>query len=205
MVRLVQTSRPYSHQIEKGLVSLPFKNEADLFATFTSSSLLAIRESTFQIAAQPFIPETTQEVEPLSHASEVVSIVGLDSKDRGTATSLVSVEDLRAPIPREEIRAAQVIQAAYRKACRRTSIKKTDEVFKNWYSQCVEVRHMLSDPLTYQMYLMGPLPHALVWADAVVRCLKSRCDSVKAKFKEACHTDIEELSDHLNACRWDTC
>ena len=64
---------------------------------------------------------------------------------------------------------------------------------------------MLSGPRTYQMYLLGPLPHALVWADAVVRCLKSRRDIVRAKFKEVCHTEIEELNDRLNACRWDTC
>jgi len=203
MVLLVQTPRLHIQQIEKGHVSLPYRNEAELFAAFTSS--LIVRKSTFRTASQSFVPGSIHEVEPRSHTSGVTSTVDLDSKDKAITTSLLSVEDMRAPIPKEEIRAALVIQSAYRKACRRTAIKKTDEVFKKWYRECVEVRDMVSGSRTYQMYLLGPLPHALVWADAVVRCLKSRCDSVRAKFKEACHTEIEELSDHLNAWRWDTC
>ena len=203
MVRLDQTSKPH-RQIEKGLESLPFRNEADLFATFTSS-LSITRKPTSRAAAQSPAPDSIHQVELRSHTPEVTSIVGLDSKDRAITTSLLSVEDMRAPIPEEEIRAALVIQSAYRKACRRTAIKKTDEVFKKWYRECVEVRDMLSGSRTYQMYLLGPLPHALVWADAVVRCLKSRRDSVRARFKEACHTEIEDLSDHLNMCRWGTC
>jgi hypothetical protein len=204
MVRLVQTPKPHIQQIEKGLVLLPFRNEAELFAAFTSP-LPIVRESTFRAAAQTSLPESIREVEPRSHISEVTSTGGLDSKDRATTTSLLSVEDMRAPVPEEEIRAALVVQSAYRRACRRTAIKKTDEVFKKWYNECVEVRDTLSASRTYQIYLLGPLPHALVWADAVVRCLKSRCESVRAKFKEACHTEIEELSDQLNENRWDTC
>ena len=204
MVCLVQTSKPSSHQIEKGLSSLSFRNEADLCATFTSSPLLITGKSTLRAAARPFIPEWIHEIESRSHTLGVKPIVGLDSKDAGIATSLLSVEDMQAPIPKEEIRAAMIIQAAYRKACRRTALKKTDEVFKKWYEQCAEVRNKLSVPHYYQIYLLGPLPHALVWADAAIRCLKSRRDSVRAKFKEACHTEIEELSDHLNACRWDS-
>lgn len=199
MVCLVQTEKKYSHRIKKGLVLLPFRNEADLFDTFTSS----LMKSTFRAAAQTLIPESIYEAESRSHPSEVTSTV--DSKDRAITTSLLSVEDMRAPIPEEEIRAALVIQCAYRKARRRKSIKETDEVFKKWYHECVGVRNMLSGPRTYQMYLLGPLPHALVWADAVVRCLKSRRDIVRAKFKEVCHTEIEELNDRLNVCRWDTC
>jgi len=202
MVRLVRTSKPYSHQIHKGPASLQFRNEAELCATFTSSPLLIIKKSTLRPAAQPFIPASVRRTEPRSHTSEVTSIIDLDSKGAGTTTSLLSVEDMKAPIPREEIRAALVIQAAYRKACRRTALKETDEVFKKWYGQCAEVRNMLSGPRFYQMYLLGPLPHVLVWADAAVRCLKSRRDSVRAKFKDTRHTEIEELSDHLNACTW---
>ncbi len=129
----------------------------------------------------------------------------VDSKDRAITTSLLSVEDLRAPIPEEEIRAALIIQRTFRKACRRTAIKKTDEVFQKWYRECVEARNMLSGSRTYQMYLLGPLPHALVWADAVVRCLKNQRDIVRAKFKGVCHTEIEVLNDHLNVRRWDIC
>lgn len=204
VVRLVQTSKPYSHQIEKGLASMSFRNEADLCATFTSSPLLITRKSTLRAAAQPFIPESIHETKLRSHTSEVMPIVGPDSKDAGITTSLLSVEDMKAPIPKEEIRAARIIQVAYRKARRRTAPKKTDEVFKKWYDQCAEVRNKLSMPHFYRRYLLGPLPHVLVWADAVVRCLKSRRDSVRAKFKEVEHAEIEELSDHLNACRWDS-
>ena len=199
MVCLVRTKKKYSHHIKKGLVSLPFRNEADLFDTFTSS----LMKSTFRAAAPSFISKSIHGVESRSHPSEVTSIV--DLKDRAITTSLLSVEDMRAPVPEEEIRAALVIQCAYRKACRRKSIKETDEVFNKWYRECVEVRNIQSCPRTYQMYLLGPLPHALVWADAVVRCLMSRRDIVRAKFKDVCHTEIEELNDRLNTCRWDTC
>lgn len=204
MVRLVQISKPHPSQIEKGLVPLPFRDWADLCATFTSSPLL-IRKITFRAAPQPVIPEPIHEVESRPQTSEVTSIAGLDSKETGVTTSLLSVEDMRAPVPAEEIRAAEVIQSAYRKARRRrrTAPKKTDEVFKKWYRQCAEVRNKLSGSRTYQIYLLGPLPHILVWADAAVRCLKSRRDGVRAKFKGACHTEIEDLSDHLNVCRWD--
>lgn len=202
MVCLVQTSKQYSHQLKKALVPLPFKNEAELFATFTSS-LPIIRKSTFLGAAPSFIPELTHEGESQSHHSEVTSIV--DSKDRAITTSLLSVEDMQAPIPEEEIQAARAIQCAFRKACRRNAIKKTDEAFTTRYRECVEVRNILSGPRTYQIYFLGPLPHVLVWADAVVRCLKSRGDIVRAKFKTVCHTEIEELNDHLNVCRWVPC
>jgi hypothetical protein len=200
MICLVQKSKPYSHQIEKGLVALPYKNEADLFSAFTSSSLL-VGKSTSRAIAPTLIPESASEAESQSHTSEVASSVGLGSKDTAITTSLLSVEDMRAPIPEEEIRAALVIQSAYRKARRRVAVKETDEVFKKWYNQCAEMRNTLLDSRTYQMYLLGPLPHVLVWADAAVRCLKSRRDSVRAKFKGAFHTEIEELSDHLNMCR----
>lgn len=203
IVRLVQTSRPYSHRIEKGLASLPFRNEADLCATFTSSPLLITSQSNLRVTAQPFIPESIHGVESRPQTPDLTSGVGLGAKHAGT-TSLLSVEDMKAPIPKEEIEAAKVIQTAYRKARRRTAFKKTDGVFKKWYDQCVEVCNTLPVLRPYQIYLLGPVPHVLVWADAVIKSLKSRRDHVRAKFKEACHTEIEELSDHLNACRWES-
>ena len=173
-------------------------------ATFTSSPLLITSQSNLRVAAQPFIPESIHGIESRPQTPDIMSVVGSGAKHAGTTTSLLSVEDMKAPIPKEEIQAAKVIQAAYRKARRRTAFKKTDGVFKKWYDQCVEVCKTLPVLRPYQIYLLGPVPHVLVWADAAVESLKSRRDRVRAKFKEACHTEIEELSDHLNACRWES-
>ena len=124
--------------------------------------------------------------------------------NRGTteAAATISVEDLEAPATPEEVKAATIIQVAYRRALkRRAGPPPKDERVKLWYDRCVNAQIHLQGPKAYSKYFLGPLVHVLIWADAMVRLLKNRRDRVKKKFRPVEHTQIEDLMERLTVCK----
>ena len=124
--------------------------------------------------------------------------------NRGTVepAATISVEYLEAPATPEEVKAATVIQVAYRRVLRRRAgpPPKVERV-KWWYDQCANAQIHLQGPKAYSKYFLGPLVHVLIWADAMVCLLKNRRDRVKKKFRPAEHTQIEDLMERLAVCK----
>ena len=185
-----------------GITPLPFINESSLFLRYRSSSLaINIKESWLRPTAKPFIPlalsaTVTRAPSPALNEQAPMS--------RGTVepAATISVKDLEAPVTPEEIEAATVIQVAYRRALkRRAAPPPKDGRVQLWYSRCIDAQMRLRGSKTYLQHFLGPLVHVLIWADAMVRLLRSRKDRVKKKFRPADHTQIEDLMERLTVCR----
>ena len=203
MVRTVLSTRDQnSSDLSEGLTVLTFTSEHSLFSQYRSSPLVIdVRGSKLRPTAKPFVsqaPSTTVTRAPSPAPNEQALM------NRGTVepAATVSVEDLETPATPEEVKAATVIQVAYRRVLRRRAgPPPKDGRVKWWYDQCVNAQMHLQGPKAYSKYFLGPLVHVLIWADAMVRLLKNRRDRVKKKFRPAEHTQIEDLMERLTVCK----
>ncbi len=202
MVRTVRsTQEENAPDASDGLTVLTFTSELSLFRHYKSSPLVVIdiRGSKLRPIAKTFVPlalSTTVTRAP----SPALNEQALRETVEPTAT--ISVEDLEAPATPEEVKAATVIQVAYRRALRRRAgPPPKDGRVKWWHDQCVNARTHLQGPKAYSKYFLGPLVHVLIWADAMVRLLKNRKDRVKKKFRPVEHTQIEDLMQRLAVCK----
>ena len=203
MVRTVRSTQGQdSPDPSDGLTVLTFTSERSPFSQYMSSPLVIdVRRSKLRATAKIFTPLA------LSTAVTRAPSPALNEQalmNRGTVepTATISVEDLQAPATPGEIRAAIVIQVAYRRVLgRRAGPPPKDGRVKWWYDQCVNAQAHLQGPKTYSKYFLGPLIHALIWADAMVRLLKNRKERAKKKFKPADHRQLEDLMERLDVCR----
>ena len=202
---MVQTVRTTQDQIASdasdGLTILTFTSERRLFSQYMSSPLVVVdvRGSKLRPIAKEFVPQALS-----TTVTRAPSPALNEQALRGSAepTATISVEDLEAPAMPEEVKAATVIQVAYRRAVRRRAgPPPKDGRVKWWYDQCVNARMHLQGPKTYSKYFLGPLVHVLIWADAMGRLLKNRKDRVKKKFRPVEHTQIEDLMERLAVCK----
>ena len=201
---MVQTVRSTQDQNTSdpsdGLTILTFTSEPSLFSQYKSSPLVLIdvRGSKLRPMAKAFVPQALS-----TTVTRAPSPTLNEQALRGTVepTATISVEDLEAPAMPEEVKAATVIQVAYRRALRRRGgPPPEDGRVKWWYDQCVNAQMHLRGPKAYSKYFLGPLVHILIWADAIVRLLKNRKDRVKKKFRPIEHQQIEDLMERLAVC-----
>jgi len=201
-----------------GLMVLTFTSESTLFSQYQSSPLVIdVRRSMLRPTAKTFVPQalSTTVTRAPSPASNEQALM-----NRGTVepAATISAEGLQATATSEEINAAIVIQVAYRQVLRRraaiviqlayrralrrrASPLPKDGRVKWWYDQCVDAQIHLQGPKSYSKYFLGPLVHALIWADALVRLLRNRKDRAKKKFRPADHRQIEDLMERLAVCQ----
>jgi hypothetical protein len=202
MVRTVRSTQGQdAPDPSHGLTVLTFTSESSLFLQYKSSPLVIdVRRSKLRATAKTFVPQalsTTVTRAPSPALNEQALM------NRGTVepAATITVEELQAPATPEEINAAIVIQVAYRRALRRRAgPPPKDGRVKWWYDQCVEAQMHLRGPKSYSKYFLGPLVHALIWADAMVRLLRNRKDRAKKKFRPADHRQIEDLMERLAVC-----
>jgi len=203
-VQLIQGQHP--HDPSDGLTVLPFTSELSLFAPYILSPLVNdIRKSKLRATAKTFVPKPLARSATVTRApSPALNEQGLKNTGMADPAVPISVEDLEAPATPREIKAATVIQMAYRLALgRREAPPSKDRRVKLWYDQCIGAQISLQGPKIYLKYFLGPLVHALIWADTMVRLLKNRKDRIKKKFRPAQieHTQIEDLMTRLAVCK----
>jgi len=207
MVRTVQlTQGHHPHDPSEGLTDLPFTSELSLFAPYILSPLVNdIRKSKLRATAKTFVKKPLARSATVTRTpSPALNEQGLKNRGMAEPAVPISVEDLEAPATPGEIKAVTVIQMAYRRALRRREAPPPkDRRVKLWYDQCVGAQIYLQGPKSYSKYFLGPLVHALIWADTMVRLLKNRKDRIKKKFRPAQieHTQIEELMARLAVCK----
>ena len=207
MVRTVQLAQGRNpHGPSDSLTVLPFTSEPSLFAPYISSPLVTdIRKSKLRATAKPFVPKSLAQSATVTRApSPALNEQGLKKRGMADPAVPISVEDLEAPATPGEIKAATVIQLAYRRVLRRREAPPSkDRRVKLWYDQCVSAQISLQGPKIYSKYFLGPLVHALIWADTMVRLLKNRKDRIKKKFRPAQieHTQIEDFMARLAVCK----
>jgi hypothetical protein len=215
MVRTVRSTKGQdTSDPSHGLIVLKFTSEPDLFSQYLTSPLVIdVRRSKLRATAKTFVPQalsTTVTRAP----SPALNEQALMNKGAAEPAATISVVDLQAPATPEEINAAIVIQVAYRQVLRRRAAiviqvayrralrrragpPSKDGRVKWWYDQCVEAQMHLQGPKSYSKYFLGPLVHALIWADAMVRLLRNRKDRAKKKFRPTDHRQIEDLMERL--------
>ena len=208
MVRTVRLSQgqdvPYPSD---GLTVLPFTGELSLFSRYTLSPLVIdIRKSKLRATAKTFVPHASTLSATVTRAPSPAPDEALMNRGTVEPATTISVEDLKAPARPEEIKAAVVIQVAYKQALgRRAAPPPKDGRVKSWYDQCVGAQTRLQGPKSYSKYFLGPLVHVLIWTDAIVRLLRNRKDRAKKKFRLADntqidHTRIEDWMERLAVC-----
>jgi len=203
MVRTVQSTQVQdAPDPSHGPTILTFTSEPSLFLQYKSSLLVIdVRRSKLRAIAKTFVPQAlsstvTRAPSPAIHEEALMN--------RGIVepAATITVEDLQAPAKPKEVNAAIVIQVAYRRALRRRAgPPPEDGRVKWWYDQCVDAHIHLQGPKSYSKYFLGPLVHALIWTDAMVRLLRNRKDRAKKKFKPADHRQIEDLMERLAVCQ----
>jgi len=207
MVRTVQLAQgQHPPDPSDGLTVLPFTGELSLFAPYILSPLVNdIRKSKLRVTAKTLGPKPLALYSTIARApSPPLNGQGIKYRGMAEPTAPISVEDLEAPATPEEIKAATVIQMAYRRALRRRGTPPPkDRRVKLWYDQCVDAQIYLQGPKIYLKYFLGPLVHALIWADTMVRLLKNKKDRIKKKFRPAQtkHTHIEDLMARMAVCK----
>ena len=204
MVRTVRLSQAQdAPDSSDGLTVLSFTSESSLFLRYKSSPLVIdVRRSMLRATATTFVPQASALSAAVTRAPSPAPNEQV-LMNRGTAepAATISVEDLQAQATPEEIKAAIVVQVAYRRALRRRAgPPPKDGRVKLWYDQCVNAQMHLQGPKRYSKYFLGPLVHVLIWAEAMVRLLKNRNDRVKKKFRRTDHTRIEDLMERLTVC-----
>jgi hypothetical protein len=190
MVRTVRSTQGQNApDPSHGLTVLTFTSEFSLFLQYETSPLvIGIRRS------KPQALSTTV-------ARPALNEQALMNKGTIELAATISVEELQAPAT-PEINAAIVIQVAYRRALRRRAgPPPKDGRVKWWYDQCVDAHMHLQGSKAYSKYFLGPLVHALVWADAMVGLLRNRKDRAKKKFRSADYRQIEDLMERLAVCQ----
>jgi hypothetical protein len=200
MVRTVRlTQGPDVPHLSDGAKTLQFTSKLSLFLPYMQSPLVVdIKKSKLRATAKAFVPSATVTRAP----SPALNEQALMSREVPQPVATISVEDLEAPDIPEEIKAAIVIQVAYKRTLRRRAAPSPqDGKVKMWYDQCVCARMRLQGPKKYSKYFLGPLVHVLIWADSLVCLLKSRKEEVKKKFKNADHIQIEDLTERLTTCK----
>jgi len=203
-VQLAQGQNPLDPS--DGLTVLPFTDERSLFAPYISSPLVSdIRKSKLRATAKTLVSKPSALYSTVTRApSSALNEQGLKNRGMAEPTAPISVEDLDAPPTPGETKAATVIQMAYRRALgRREAPPPKDRRVKQWYDQCVGAQIYLQGPKIYSKYFLGPLVHALIWADTMVRLLKHRKDLIKKKFgpTQIEHTQIEDFMTRLAVCK----
>jgi hypothetical protein len=224
MLRLVQ-GHCSSSTSSDGLAVMQFSSEPGLFSPYVQSPLVFdISKSKLCPTATVFVPRASVLSATAARALTVsqnmynkfAKVLGLAQQNnerpevplneqalmnRRTSRP-ISVEDLEAPATPEEIRAAIVIQVAYKRALRRRAAPPPkDERVKLWYEQCLDAQTHLQGPKSYSQYFLGPLVHVLIWVDTLVRLLKSRRERIRRRLnKNTDHIQIEDLMERWTIC-----
>jgi len=162
-VRLAQGLNPPNPS--DGLTVLPFTGKLSLFAPYILSPLVNdIRKSKLRATAKTFVPKPLARSATVTRApSPALNEQCLKNRGMAEPAAPISVEDLEAPATPREIKAATVVQMAYRRALRRREAPPPkDGRVKLWYDQCVDAQISLQGPKVYLKYFLGPLVHALI-------------------------------------------
>jgi len=201
MVRTVRSNQGQdASDPPHGLIT--FTNESTLFSQYQSSLLVIdVRRSRLRPTAKTFVPQALSSTVTRA-PSPTMYEQALMSRGAVGPTTTISVEGSQVPATPEEINAAVVIQVAYTRALRRRAgpLPK-DRRVKLWYDQCVNAQIHLQGPKSYSKYFLGPLVHALIWADTMVRILRKRRDRANEKSRPAHNSQIEDWMERLAVCQ----
>lgn len=206
----------FYHESEKGnppprdVHRVVYKNNPEVMGLLNNSKPAVIsnlRPDAPVFVPKPRVDQVSEEIEDAEPEQEIEE-PEMDSADiigAGTSVESITVTALpeaNLPPSEEQIKAARVIQTAYRKLLRRRRklTKSTLEATRaSFYDACLEESLKMEWPngIYYRLLFLGPLPHVLVCLSAVHSWAIETKARNKKRLKVALHQELEDVGKRL--------
>ncbi|KAF8151989.1 hypothetical protein K438DRAFT_1988110 [Mycena galopus ATCC 62051] len=206
MVVLLHTERPRHHPI-RHVRQIIFKSHEDIPQLLGTSRSLTESVSGQVPDAQSgeMVPDDDDD-DPLALEDEPESVNVGESEEVFPAEPVAMPPALEAvQHTEEEIRAALVIQQAFKRGHRRVERRKAEMTKSNLAASCASIFAMCLKEAegidwpgrAYRLRYLGPLPHLLLCLDVVLTTAQKQKKQIKKDLREATHEKLEALDKQL--------